>query len=412
MVINPAVLAGEFDMLDHAGLSYERLMVSEDAHVIMPYQINDDKLRNQSLENGGIGSTGRGIGPCYTDKIRRMGIMISDLFDVDELRKKISKAAENYPQQFPTGKISGDDLEKIIAELKPYSERIKPFVRNTNQEMKRFYREGKKILLEGAQGLLLSVDLGIYPYVTSSDCSLIGTIAGVGLPPEAVDLCLGVIKFPVMSKVGGGPFVTEFGGIAGEEYCKDKSRNKIEQLVHYGVPHQIVGDKVCYNHCDPKILGMIISNDPVVKSAGLRLAAGEFGATTGRLRRLGWFDAVAARYAVGINGLYLVITKVDPFPDLDEFQICNSYTLDGKEIEFSRKPKILRQIQPGYKTFPGYGDVRGIKLYEDLPDELKQPIKYIEEFTGGQVLMVSNGPGPEEMIVKKGRFVKEIRHRW
>ena len=209
MVIDLAVLSSELDDLDKEGVSYNNLLISRDANVIMPYHINRDKAKHQSQKKGGIGSTGRGIGPCYTDKVARRGIMINDLFNRDRLVKKINKVREFYLEQ----KI---DTENIIEQLKPYAERIEPFVRDTVAEMHNFMRGGKKILLEGAQGLLLSIEHGTYPYVTSSDCSLNGTASGVGLSAKNIDLSLGIVKFPFMTRVGAGPFPTELGGCVAE----------------------------------------------------------------------------------------------------------------------------------------------------------------------------------------------------
>src|SRR3989344_5316304 len=214
MVIDLLVLSHEIEELEAERLTYNHLMISKDANVIMTYHIEIDRAKNQSQKHGGIGSTGRGIGPCYTDKIGRRGIFIEELFDRDKLSRKINAVKKKYSGQ--KLKINKDE---IIESLMPLAERIKPFVTDTISEMHRFMREGKKILLEGAQGLLLSIEHGTYPYVTSSDCSLDGTASGVGLSAKTIDLPLGIVKFPFMTRVGAGPFPTELGGRESELYC-------------------------------------------------------------------------------------------------------------------------------------------------------------------------------------------------
>ena len=200
-VVDLADFSSELRLLNQAGLSYNHLMLSLDAQVIMPYHIARDKIRNQSQKEGGIGSTGRGIGPCYTDKTARVGIRIRDLFGQDTLVKKIAKAIKYYPEQ-------NVRIDEVMAQLAPFIPQIKELARDTIKELHQFLGQGKRILLEGAQGLLLSSEFGTYPYVTSSDPSLNGTAAGVGLSAKTVDLPLGLIKFPFMTRVGGGPFPT------------------------------------------------------------------------------------------------------------------------------------------------------------------------------------------------------------
>jgi adenylosuccinate synthase len=214
MVIDLDVLCEELEDLENAGISYNNLLISKDAHVITPYQVEKDKAKN-GLKNKGIGSTGRGIGPCYEDKIARRGIMISDLFEPNILRKKIKKNKEVYG-------FTDGQADDFMSHLIFNAEKIKPFVRDNISAMHCFMRDGKNVLLEGAQGLLLSVEYGTYPYVTSSDCSVNGTAAGVGISARAVDLCLGVVKFPYMTRVGNGPFPTECGGRMSEEYCAEE----------------------------------------------------------------------------------------------------------------------------------------------------------------------------------------------
>ncbi len=394
MVIDLAVLFSELDDLDKEKTSYNNLMISKDANVIMPYHVNRDKAKNQSQKHGGIGSTGRGIGPSYTDKIARRGIMISDLFDKDRLVKKINKVRELYPEQ-------EIDTENIIEQLRPYAERIKPFVRDTVTEMHNFMRNGKKILLEGAQGLLLSIEHGTYPYVTSSDCSLNGTASGVGLSAKAIDLPLGVVKFPFMTRVGAGPFPTELGGNISESYCAEDGHVKSDELREYNIPHEIDNGKIKYDWKDPKIVEMMNSKNQFAQSVGIRLAAGEYGATTGRPRRIGWTDAVAAKYAVGINGPLMLLTKADCLSESEEFKLCYGYTEGSKShTDFSRNEKFLRGVNPEYKSYQGYGNISDVRNYEGLPKSLKKAVQDFEKFTFGSVVAVSVGPDREETIVR------------
>ena len=227
MVLDLEVLGSELDELEIEGQSYNNLMISENAHVIMPYHIMRDKAKNMSLKNGGIGSTGRGIGECYADRTARRGITVKDLFNRDKLAAGIDKALGFYPEL----NLNRDD---VIDELGPYAERIQQFVRDTDSELRGFKEQDKKILLEGAQGLLLSLDYGIPPYVTSSDCSSDGTAKGVGFSSRDVDLTLGIVKFPFMTKVGGGPFPSELGGIRSDDYCFDGEMNGDEEDVDCG----------------------------------------------------------------------------------------------------------------------------------------------------------------------------------
>ncbi|MCX6749515.1 MAG: adenylosuccinate synthetase [Candidatus Pacearchaeota archaeon] len=396
MVIDISSLTKEIDELITGGISCNNLMISKDANVIMPYHIRRDQARDQSQKDGGIGSTGRGIGPCYADKIARRGVFIADLFDREKLIKKIEKIKKDgiYPEQV----INTDEIIDI---LMTFTERIRPFVKDTVSEMHKFVREGKKILLEGAQGLLLSVENGTYPYVTSSDCSLNGTASGVGLSAKMIDLPLGIVKFPFMTRVGGGAFPTELGGKKSEDYCAEKGHEKVNELIQYEIPHQIIGSEVIYNKADLKILTMINSNDEFIRGIGIRLAAGEYGATTGRPRRIGWTDAVAARYAVGINGPLIILTKPDSLSGINNFKLCYGYKNGDATTEiFSREDEVLRKSEPILKTYEGYEDISDIQNYDNLPAGLKEAIGDFERFTGGKVVIVSTGSASENTIVR------------
>jgi len=390
MVLDLEVLSSELDSLEGDGIDYSNLMISLDAHVIMPYHIERDG-KNLSQEDGGIGTTGRGIGPCYEDKVARRGIMIRDLFKVDTLARKIDKIKDIYPEL-------DIDRDEIIEHFRFYTERIKPFLRDTVAEMHGFMRDDKKILLEGAQGLLLSIEHGTYPYVTSSDSSLNGTANGVGLSAKAIDLPLGIVKFPFMTRVGAGPFPTELGGNDSEAYCADDRHTKSFELSHYGIPHEVNDGNIEYDRQDPNIIDMVNYRDPFMQGIGIRLAAGEYGATTGRPRRVGWTDALAARYAVGINGPLMILTKADTLSGSDEFKV--SYGYEESHTSFPRDEDALRSATPKYRTYQGYGDIGSVRTYDGLPSSLRSAIEDFETFSRGKVVVVSVGADREETIIK------------
>jgi adenylosuccinate synthase len=420
MAIDPKALCSEMQDLEKAGVTFNNLKISKHGNVIMEYHVVRDG-GDTSQKDGGIGTTGRGVGPCYADAAARRGIKINDLLDKDLLAKKIKKAAQFYPEQ----KI---DIDKIVAELQPYIERIKPYVRDTTAEMHRFVREGKRIQLEGAQGLLLSLEHGTYPYVTSCDCSLNGTASGVGLSAKLVDITLGLVKYPFMTRVGAGPFPTELGGELSEQYCaaglehdifyevkeflgmdidlarirllqKEKSAQAREELIDY--------KKQAYNYIRSHredIVRLIDSPDHLTQGIGIRLAAFEFGATTGRQRRTGWTDAVAAKYAVGINGPLFVLTKPDSVFGCNEFSINYGYSISDKLFNtFDKDCAFLRMVQPVLKSYPGYDGLADVKDYAELEraaPSLMRSIADFEKFTGGRVVMISNGAEREQTIIR------------
>jgi adenylosuccinate synthase len=350
---------------------------------------------NRSQSGGGIGSTGKGIGPCYADKIARRGVRVSDLFDRDLLARRIEAALPFYPGL-------SLDPEEILAGLEPLAERIKPLVRDTTAEIHRLYREGKKILLEGAQGLLLSVEHGTYPYVTSSDPSLNGAAGGVGLPAAAVDLPLGVVKFPFMTRVGGGPFPTELGGVRSEDHCGDESITLREELERFEVPYRMEEDRPRYDLQDERIRRLMNDDDPFLQGVGLRLAAGEYGAVTGRPRRIGWCDAVAARYAARINGVSrTILTKPDACAGLDRFRIGYGYRIaEEVRTDFPRGAGALREADPQYREYEGYGRIGSIRAYQELPQSLCQAVSDVETFTDTSTAIISVGPEAEQTIIK------------
>lgn len=313
-----------------------------------------------------------------------------------------------------------EGTERIIEEIKPYAERIKPLVRNTKSELHRLIREGKKISIEGAQGTSLSIEHGTYPYVTSSDCILAGTLSGVGV--SYVDLMLGIVKFPFMTRVGGGAFPTELGGGKSEKYCAKDLECDIfyEAKTYLGIDIDLASvrkwqaeqnydalnqhEKIVKEHIKAHreaVVRLINSKDPFEKGVGMRLAAFEYGATTKRPRRTGWTDAVAARYAVGLNGVNMILTKVDCLAGANEFNLCFGHEVDGRTYsEFNRDNDFLRNVKPVLQPFAGYGDIRDVRDFDRLPSSLLESMKKFEEFTYGRVVAVSNGPEREQMIIR------------
>jgi adenylosuccinate synthase len=395
MVLDLEVLGRELDLLRQDGLSWNHLMISRDAHVIMPYHLARDRAVNQDQSGGGIGSTGKGIGPCYADKTARRGIRVSDLFDRDLLAGRMTRALNFYPEL-------SMDPEEILAGLQSLAERIKPLVRDTTAEIHRLYLEGKRILLEGAQGLLLSVEHGTYPYVTSSDPSLNGTVGGVGLPAGVVDLPLGVVKFPFMTRVGGGPFPTELGSDRSEAYCRDEAITLKKELERFEIPYRTEDEQPVYDRRHDKIRRLMNDEDPFRQGIGLRLAAGEYGAVTGRPRRTGWCDAVAARYAARINGVSrIILTKPDACAGLDRFRVCYGYRIEEKNrTDFPRDARTLRAADPQYREYGGYGEIGLVRDYGDLPKSLRSAVSDLEKFTAASAAIISVGPEAEETIIR------------
>ncbi len=409
MVLDLNVLGQELDLLESEGLTYNHLRISQDAHVIMPYHIARDKAKNQSQKEGGIGTTGRGIGPCYEDKIARRGIMVRDLFKRDVLAAKLRKNLEVYAEQQL-------DVHDIIDRLMPAVQKIRCFTSDTISEMHGFIRRGKNVLLEGAQGLFLSIEYGIYPYVTGSDCSVNGTAAGVGISARAVNLILGVVKFPYQTRVGGGPLVTEIAGIRGQEYCEDESHDIFYEVKTYlGMDidldeirrlqkeskyeelskHKKRAEEYIRAN-DNKILEMITSRDELMQNIGIRLRAGEYGATTGRPRRIGWVDAVAGKFAVGINGPVIALTKVDCLEGVNEYKICTGYSQNGSSTtDFARSADFLSSAIPKYISCSGYSSIES----RHIPRNLRLGIEDYERITGGQVRVVSFGAERDQTIV-------------
>ncbi len=331
---------------------HDRLYISSSAHVILPYHKVLDLVKEKSRGSDAIGTTGRGIGPAYVSKVSRVGIRIIDLLDENVLEEKIRKNLTDINNALEH--VYGEeklDAETMIRQLRPVIESIKPYIHNTTDLLHQAIENGESILLEGAQGSLLDVDHGTYPYVTSSSPTAGGACTGSGIPPLAITHALGITK-AYCTRVGNGPFPTELNDDAGEK---------------------------------------------------LRKNGQEFGATTGRPRRCGWLDLVALKYAVRLNGMNeLALTKLDVLDDFEEIKACTHYELNGEEIHhFPLDCKEIEKLTPVYKTFPGWqSTTRNISSFDELPENARTYIRYIEEYTGVPFTIVSTGPKRTETIVR------------
>ena len=353
VVIDPIALVKEIEGVKEMGFQLEgRFHISQTAHVILPYHKLLDQLKEKRRAGNAIGTTGRGIGPAYVSKVSRVGIRMVDLLDKEVLKSKIEQniadinfALENLYKE-PT--LSADDL---MAELDDSINMLSPFICNTTNMLHEGLEANKSILLEGAQGSLLDVDHGTYPYVTSSSPTSGGACTGTGVPPTALTHVMGITK-AYCTRVGNGPFPTELHDDMGEE---------------------------------------------------LRKKGHEFGATTGRPRRCGWLDLVALKYACRINGINeLTLTKMDVMDGFDEIQVCTSYIIDGKETKvFPLSLTEIEKIEPVYTALPGWDkDISGMTKWDELPEAAKSYINYVEEYLGVKFTIISTGPKRTETIIR------------
>ncbi len=357
VVIDPEALLSEIATVEAAGVDITgRLFISHNAHLIMPYHKLLDQAREQSLDaEAKIGTTGRGIGPAYVDKVARSGIRIADLLEPEVLREKItSNLAEKNRLLHALYGADALDVEQMVAEYTAFDEKIDPFVKNTAVYLNRAAKAGKRLLLEGAQGTLLDVDHGTYPFVTSSNPTTGGACTGLGLPPMAITRVTGVVK-AYATRVGNGPFPTEL--------------------------HDATGDRLRGTGANPW---------------------DEFGTTTGRPRRCGWFDAVILRHAVMINGITdVAVTKLDVLDEFDEIQVCTGYQIRGKRTEdYPTDLKSLEAAEPIYETFPGWrSSTVEIRNYDDLPTNARRYLEALAKMCDTTIRLVSVGPAREQTIL-------------
>lgn len=350
VVVDLAVLFQELDGLEARGIDTSRLRISANAHVIASYNRSLDKVSERFLGARRIGTTGRGIGPTYADKMNRLGVRIQDLFDESILRQKV-EAALSFKNQV-LSKIynrSAIKPDEVIAELLSYTERLRPMVGDTALELSQALDAGKVVLCEAGQATLLDVDHGTYPFVTSSNATAGGACTGSGIPPTRVDRVVAVLK-AFTSRVGEGPFPTEL--------------------------HDETGDY-------------------------LREVGHEYGTTTGRPRRIGWLDLVMGRYAQRINGVTdFVLTKLDNYDGLDEIPVCVAYEVNGvRHDEMPVSQSDFHHAKPVYETLPGWKkDITGCRHFEELPENAQRFVEYVESRIGARISVVGVGPGREEVI--------------
>lgn len=349
VVIDPKGILGEIDMLESRGISTENLKISDRAHVVMPYHKILDGIQEEALGENAIGTTKKGIGPCYMDKMERTGIRICDLLNKELFEQKVRQNVKlkNAIIEKVYGQ-KGVDAEQIITEYLEYAERLRKYVTDTTVLVYNAIKEGKEVLFEGAQGTLLDIDLGTYPYVTSSHPITGGVCVGSGIGPTMIDKCIGVMK-AYTTRVGEGPFPTELYDEVGEY---------IQKVGH------------------------------------------EFGTVTGRSRRCGWFDAVIAKYAVRTSGLSeIALNKVDVLSGLETVKICVAYK-KGDEVlhEFPASLEELALCEPIYEEFEGWEAIDHMRTYEELPQNVKRFLNRIEELCDVKITMVGVGPSREQNI--------------
>jgi len=344
VVVNPKVLIDEIEMLSR--YSKVDLMVSDRANVIMPYHIAMDGIEEE-LKSKKIGTTKRGIGPCYSDKIARYGIRMGELVDEDLFLERLKSVMEAKKKIFDAYGLQFD-INSIYEEYSEYGEKLRGYVGDTIYYLNSIIDE-KNVLFEGAQGFLLDIDYGTYPYVTSSNPVAGGITTGAGISPKKIDEIIGVLK-AYITRVGAGPMPTEEKGMAGEH---------------------------------------------------MATKGNEFGTTTGRKRRCGWLDLVAAKYAAMVNGVnMLAITKLDVLDGLEKVKVCIGYEYNGKSIDtFPFHPSILEKIEPVYEEFPGWDGVKGKKRYEDLPLKARKYLDFISEWLNIPIGIVSTGAAREDTII-------------
>jgi adenylosuccinate synthase len=353
VVIDPAVLLEEISGLNERGVNTSNLKISTNAHLITPYHRTIDKVSERFLGKAKIGTTGRGIGPAYADKINRIGIRVQDLFDTSILRQKIEGALRDKNQVLiKVFNRKGIEIDDVLREYLDYAEILRPHVTDTSLLLNQALDEGETVLLEGSQGTLLDVDHGTYPFVTSSNPTAGGASTGSGIGPTRISRVIGIVK-AYTTRVGSGPFPTELFDEDGEK---------------------------------------------------LRSVGGEFGTTTGRSRRTGWYDAPIARFAVRINGLTdFFLTKLDVLTGWEKIPVCVAYEIDGKRVEeVPASQSDFHHAKPIYEYLPGWSeDISNARKISDLPTNAQKYVKFLEEISGAPVSAIGVGPGRDETIVVK-----------
>ena len=358
VVVSPEALLGEIDELTAAGVKNVegRLKIAPTATLILPYHIALDQAREASKGDQKIGTTGRGIGPAYEDKVARRAVRVVDLFDADSLAEKVRANVELYNVQLQhLHNAPPVSFDEIMAKIEGFKARVLPMVHDVARTLYEKNARGERLLFEGAQGTLLDIDYGTYPFVTSSNCSAGAAAAGAGVPPHMLDYVLGIVK-AYTTRVGSGPFPTELFDDVG---------------------------------------------------AGLAERGNEFGSVTGRPRRCGWFDAAALKRSIQINGITgMCITKLDVMDGIEEIKICTGYEFEGKTIDILPfGADAVAKCKPIYETLPGWKESTfGVKEYDALPENAKRYLKRIEEVCGAPVAIISTGPERDETILLQHPF--------
>ena len=352
VVVDPKALFEEIGYLEKEGVKVtpEKLIISDRAHLIMPYHRVLDILKEKARGKNDIGTTGKGIGPCYTDKFERCGIRVCDLLHEDVFEEKLRENIK-MKNEYITKVLGGEalDAEEILVQYKQYAEKIGPFVKDTSVKVYDSIKEDKTVLFEGAQGMLLDIDHGTYPYVTSSNTTAGGVSNGIGVGPNMITNAVGITK-AYTTRVGKGPFPTELENETGE---------------------------------------------------WIRTKGHEYGVTTGRSRRCGWLDLVIVKSAVRVSGLTsLAVTKIDTLAGLDKLKVCVGYKFDGEIIDyFPASLEDLAKCEPVYEEFDGWDDsVADARSYDEIPENAKKYLERISEFTGTRISIVSVGPKRDQTM--------------
>jgi adenylosuccinate synthase len=351
VVIDLGVLFEEIDGLEARGVDTSNLVVSSSAHIVTPYNRTLDKVTERFLGSRKIGTTGRGIGPTYADKMARTGIRVQDIFDEATLRAKVVGALEFKNQVLiKIYNRRGFEVDAVVDELLSYADRLRPMVADTPLLLAQMLDEGKTVVFEAGQATLLDVDHGTYPFVTSSNATAGGACTGAGVPPTRIDRVIAVVK-AYATRVGEGPFPTELLDDDGEQ---------------------------------------------------LRQIGAEFGTTTGRPRRCGWYDAPVARYAARINGVTdFVLTKLDVLTGWKQIPVCVAYEIDGARVEeLPAGQREFSAAKPIYEYLPGWDeDISGARSLEDLPDAARAYVLALEAMSGARISVIGVGPGREQTVV-------------
>lgn len=361
VVVDPAALLDEMNTLEQAGVQVKgSLFISSRAHVIFPFHRLVEKMSEARENRIPIGTTSRGIGPSYEDKIGRRGIRVADLLDPEGFRLLYDTLAEDKRMLAATFHIPDTiDYADIRDQYEQFASRLEPMVCDTAKLLNDAIGEGKSVLFEGAQGTMLDIDHGTYPFVTSSSAAAGGACTGTGVPPTKIDGIIGVTK-AYITRVGSGPFPSESLDEMGER---------------------------------------------------IRKAGNEYGAVTGRPRRCGWFDVPLLRYTAAVNGFdSLIMTKLDVLDELDEIPVCIAYKIDGKDTgEMPATYRGMQAIKPVYQTLPGWkSSTRGIDSYDALPEKARRYIEFLEQRTGVEVGCVSTGPERNETMVRRGSTLEKL----